>query len=140
MNEYKKFETGAVRSNDRETVRYDLISPIGLRALAETYAEGAEKFGANNWENGMPVTDILNHVLAHVYDFLGGCRKEPHLAHAAWGLLAAIHSLEKWPELNAGTLRGPNCSCPPSAQRPAPAEGQLDTLRQKYAAPTNGNS
>lgn len=140
MNEYKKFETGAVRSNDRETVRYDLISPIGLRALAETYAEGAEKFGANNWENGMPVTDILNHVLAHVYDFLSGCRKEPHLAHAAWGLLAAIHSLEKWPELNSGTLRGPNCACPAAAARPDSVDGKLDILRQKYAAPTNSNS
>lgn len=118
MSDYKEFSTGAVRSNDREAVRYDLISPIGLRALAETYAEGAAKFGANNWENGMPVTDILNHVLAHIFDFLGGCRKEPHLAHAAWGLMAAIHSMEKWPELNADQLRGPNCDCPKAAQRP----------------------
>lgn len=134
MSDYKEFDTGAVRSKDREMVRYDLISPIGLRALAETYAEGAAKFGANNWENGMPVTDLLNHAIAHIYDFLGGCRKEPHLAHAAWGLLAAIHSLEKWPELNKD-LRGENCSCPLPAAVSAETTGQprdIDELTRRY--------
>jgi hypothetical protein len=109
------FDTGAVRSADVDEERWDLISPIGLRALARTYAEGARKFGANNWENGMPVTDLLNHALAHVYKFLAGDRAEDHLPHAAWNILGAIHSLEQWPELNEGLLRGPGCTCPPAA-------------------------
>lgn len=108
--ERHEYNTGAVRSNDCAKVRYDLISPIGLRALAETYAEGAEKFGAGNWENGMPVVDLLNHAVAHIYKFLGGDRSEPHLAHAAWNLIGAIHSYEQWPELNKDTLRGPDCA------------------------------
>ena len=114
--ERHEFETGAVRSADRDEERWDLISPIGLRALARTYAEGAKKFGANNWENGMPVTDLLNHGIAHIYLFLGGDRSEDHLAHAAWNILGAIHSLEQWPHLNEGLLRGPNCSCPEKAK------------------------
>jgi hypothetical protein len=114
-NPQKQYDTGAVRSGDCEDTRYDLISPIGLAALARTYAEGAAKFGAFNWENGMPVTDLLNHAIAHVYKFLGGDRTEDHLAHAAWNLLGAIHSLEVWPELNNGYLRGPGCTCPPVA-------------------------
>jgi hypothetical protein len=101
-------DTGAVRSGDCADVRYDLISPIGIAALARTYAEGAKKFGAFNWENGMPVADLLNHAVAHVYKWLGGDRSEDHLAHAAWGLLGAIHSLEKWPHLNQDLLRGEN--------------------------------
>jgi hypothetical protein len=36
-----EYDTGAVRSTDCDNVRYDLISPIGLRAVAATYAEGA---------------------------------------------------------------------------------------------------
>ena len=87
QNKNHEYNTGAVRSADCKNVRYDLISPIGLKALAETYAEGAEKFGACNWENGMPATDMLNHALAHIYKFLGGDRSEEHLAHAAWNLL-----------------------------------------------------
>lgn len=115
----REYDTGAVRSADCEQTRYDLISPIGLRRLAETYAEGAAKFGQFNWENGMPVTDLLNHAIAHVYKFLGGDRSEDHLAHAAWNLLGAIHSMEKWPELNQQWLRGENCECPAGAKMSA---------------------
>jgi len=107
-----KFGTGAVRSSDVEEFRYDLVSPIGLREVARACAEGASKYGDWNWEKGMPVHDLLNHVLAHIYQFLGGDRSEPHLGHAAWGILAAIHSHELWPELNAGTLRTKGCKAP----------------------------
>lgn len=107
-----RFDTGAVRSSDAEATRYDLISPIGLRAVAEACAEGAKKYGDFNWERGMPANDLLNHALRHVYMFLGGDRSEDHLGHAAWGLMAAIHSLEVWPDLNEGTLRSGFCEAP----------------------------
>lgn len=109
-----KFGTGAVRSSDVEEFRYDLISPIGLREVARACAEGAEKYGDWNWEKGMPAHDLLNHAIAHIYGFLSGDRREPHLGHAAWNLLAAIHSHELWAHLNEGNLRGDNCS-PPQA-------------------------
>ena len=107
-----KFGTGAVRSDAVEEFRYDLVSPIGIREVARTCAEGAEKYDDFNWEKGMPVHDLLNHALAHIYQFLGGDRSEPHLPHAAWNLLAAIHSAELWPQLNDGTLRRPGCRHP----------------------------
>lgn len=119
MDNKKHYDTGAVRSSDCEDTRYDLISPIGLEALARTYAEGAKKFGAFNWENGMPVTDLLNHAIAHIYKFLGGNRDENHLGHAAWNLLGAVHSLEKWPELNDQWLRDANGNIPPAAREKA---------------------
>jgi hypothetical protein len=111
-NQRHEYATGAVRSADCDAVRYDLISPIGLRALAQTYHEGAEKFGPYNWENGMPVADLLNHAIAHIYKFLGGDRSEDHIGHATWNLIGVSHSLEKWPHLNADTLREPNCGVP----------------------------
>ena len=113
-----KFGTGAVRSSDVEEFRYDLVSPIGLREVARAYAEGAQKYGDWNWEQGMPVHDLLNHVLAHIYQFLAGDRSEPHLGHAAWGMLAAIHSDELWPELNDGTLRSAGCVPPAVEKKP----------------------
>lgn len=104
-----KFDTGARRSADRAKVRYDLLSPIAMQSWAEASAEGADKYGAQNWERGMPVGDLLNHVIAHLYIFLGGDRTEDHLGHAMWGVAAAIHSHKMWPHLN-GDLRGPGCS------------------------------
>ena len=110
------YGTGSVRSHDAEGVRYDLISPIALEAIAETYAEGALKYGSHNWEKGQPVVDLLNHAIRHLYKYLGGDRSEPHLPHAAWNVMAAIHSEKLWPHLNEGTLRGPNCSLPKDAE------------------------
>ena len=107
-----KFGTGAVRSDTFEEFRYDLVSPIGLREVARACAEGAAKYGDWNWEKGMPVHDLLNHAIAHIYGFLSGDRSEPHLGHAAWNLLAAIHSYELWPQLNDGHMRGDRCCAP----------------------------
>lgn len=112
----REFDTGARRSKDADATRYDLITPIGLRAVAETYAEGAAKYGAHNWLRGMPVHDLLNHALRHIFMFLSGDRSEPHLPHAAWGLLAAIHSNEMWPELNAPHLLGEGCAITPEVR------------------------
>lgn len=134
--ERREYDTGAVRSADCEQTRYDLISPIGLERLARTYAEGAEKFGAFNWENGMPVNDLLNHAIAHIYKFLGGDRGEDHLAHAAWNLLGAIHSIELWPGLNDGTLRGTGCSCPPNAVTEAAEKNDIEIVLKELGPGT----
>ena len=106
-----KFKSGAVRSSDTKDVRYDLVSPIGLEAVARACAEGAERYGDYNWEKGMPVHDLLNHVLRHINLFLSGDREEDHLGHAAWGCMAAVHSDKLWPELNSN-LREQGCKPP----------------------------
>lgn len=106
-----QFETGAVRSADRAKQRYDLISPIALRRLAETCHEGAVKYSDFNWEKGMPVSEMLNHALGHIYAYLSGDRSEDHLAHAMWNCGGAMHSEEMWPQLNQN-LRGPGCKPP----------------------------
>jgi len=129
--EVTKFPTGAVRSTDANKYAYHLISPIGLRRLAETYREGSVKYGDLNCEMGMPISDLLNHVLKHIYDYLGGNRAEDDLAHAAWGLMMAMHSEEKWPHLNTD-LRGPGCELT-SEQRAKIAEKNALRTAQKKA-------
>ena len=98
--------------------RYDLIPHEGIKDVAETCREGALRYSDFNWEKGMPAHDLINHAIRHVYAYLSGDRSEDHLPHAAWGLLAAIHSEQLWPHLNEGTLRGPGCEAP-GWERPA---------------------
>lgn len=105
------YSTGAVRSPDREGERYDLISPVGLRRIAQTCHEGAQKYSDYNWEKGMPISDMLNHAISHIYAYLSGDRLEDHLAHAAWNLLGACHSEELWPHLNEN-MRQAGCTPP----------------------------
>jgi len=119
----RQFATGAVRSPDADGERYDLISPIALRRQAEVCAEGAHKYGDFNWEKGMPIADLLNHGLRHLFLYLAGDRDEDHLGHALWNVAAAIHSEELWPELNAGTLRRTGCKPPEKSGNPGKAAG-----------------
>ncbi len=106
-----QFETGAVRSKDADGAAYELISPIGLRRLAETYQEGATKYTPFNYEKGMGIGVCLRHAIRHIFLYLRGDRKEDHLAHAAWNLFTAMHSEELWPELNKD-LRRDDCVPP----------------------------
>lgn len=99
-DERRQFDSGAVRSTDSDGTRYDLVSPIGLRRLAETYAEGAKKYGDNNWLKGFPMSNTLQHLMTHIEKWRAGDRSEDHLAHAAWGLFALMHFEETRPELN----------------------------------------
>ncbi len=117
-NNFHAFSTGAVRGTDANGTRYDLITPIGLKAVASAYAEGVAKYGAYSCEKGIPILDLLNHAIRHIYLFLEGDRTEDHLGHAGWNVLMAKHSDVMWPDLNARTLRGPGCSHPESVEGP----------------------
>jgi hypothetical protein len=70
--------------------------------IAGVMKEGFDKYGAYNWERGMPIGDILNHGLRHIFQYLSGDRSEDHLAHAAWNLFASMHMEESHPELDHG--------------------------------------
>ena len=95
----KKFTTGAVRGKDADNVRFDLITPIGLRRLAETCHVGAQRYGDHNWLRGIPSSEMLNHAIRHIYLWLEGDREEDHLAHAAWNILGVCHFEEAMPEM-----------------------------------------
>lgn len=95
----RTFPSGAERSTDADNVRYDLITPIGLQRLAETYKEGADKYGDWNWMKGFPASDLMNHVIKHIFQWLEGDTTEDHLAHATWGLMTIMHFEDTRPDL-----------------------------------------
>ncbi len=112
--------------------RFDLISPVGHRRLAEVYGEGALAHGDRNWERGMPEDAILNHLEAHLVQWKAGDRSEDHLAKVAWGVYALMHFEERLAVADQGVCdcqrragRGehgapkpPSCAC--SSGHPAP--------------------
>jgi len=122
----KQHHTGAVRSSDADNVAYHLISPVGLRRIAETYAEGSKKYGDYNWEKGFNVGETLNHTVRHIYMFLDGDKSEDHLAHAAWNLIAVMHFQERMPHLLQDL-------------RPAAIEAATpkDSFQESVASPSN---
>ena len=113
------FPTGAVRSADAENVRFDLITPVGLRRLAETCAEGARKYGDHNWQKGIPASQMLNHAIRHLYMWLDGDKSEDHLSHAAWNILGVCHFEEVMPEM-IDVLPQKNTKSPEDSVTPNP--------------------
>lgn len=98
--EMTRFATGAVRGTDLDkTVRYDLISPIALRRLAETHAEGSGKYGDSNYLKGIDSRNLMNHLLTHLQAWQAGDDSEDNLGHAAWNLFTLMHFEETRPEL-----------------------------------------
>lgn len=84
-----------------------------MHGAAAASREGQDKYGDYNWEKGMPADDLINHAIRHLLLAIDEDNSEAHFAHASWNLMAAIHSLELWPELNKGKFRTKGCK-PPS--------------------------
>jgi hypothetical protein len=85
---YEIFETGAKQSIEGKLERYDLIPYIALKKLAETYGLGAQRYGIDNWQRGIPFSSLISRALRHIYLWLDGDDSEDHLIHAVWRLLA----------------------------------------------------
>jgi hypothetical protein len=61
--------------------RLDLIDARAWLRLGAILAEGAEKYGVDNWR-GLSAADHANHLLIHIEAYLAGDRSDDHLGHA----------------------------------------------------------
>ena len=80
---------GAHRDNE-EIPDYSLIPYTSLRRLAKRYTHGKHKYGARNWERGLPIDDTLNRASEHLAKYASGDRSEDHLAAVAWNVFAVM--------------------------------------------------
>lgn len=89
VNMYKKFDT--------DKLRYDLVPPSAIKALAEVLSFGAAKYGDNNWRD-MPKDQLHRTVGAMMRHFEAYRAGElidpesglPHLAHCMTNLAFLI--------------------------------------------------
>lgn len=98
--ENRNYETGASRDQNNTKGRFDLLPPLALKRVARHYQAGADIRGRRNWELGMPVADMLDSSIRHIYEYIADRvlqrePKEDNLAAAAWNLLGAIETLER---------------------------------------------
>jgi len=93
------YGTGACREPATGKGRFDLISAPALMRLAKHYENGARKYTARNWEQGIPVSRCLDSALRHLVQYMDGDNSEDHLAAAAWNIFAIMHFEEKLPEM-----------------------------------------
>lgn len=90
----EEYATGAVRDTAESKYRPELISPILIRRLGAWLAEGAKKYQARNWEQGIPMDRSMASLLRHINSYREGLRDEDHLAAAACNIMFLIHTEE----------------------------------------------
>lgn len=92
--ERREFASGAVRDRSENKSRPDLISPFALMRVGRWLALGAEKYGARNWEKGIPVSECWASLMRHVLKFGMGQEDEDHLAAIVFNAQAIMHYRE----------------------------------------------
>jgi len=97
----QEFETGSRRDTQDGKPRLDLIPPLWLTRMGTHLANGAVKYGDNNWQKGQPLSRYYGSALRHTIAWFEGQDDEDHYAAAAWNTLAAMWTLE---EIKAGRL------------------------------------
>lgn len=70
--------------------RYDLIPADVLQKVAGVLAEGAKKYGEDNWKK-ITVEEHINHAIAHLFLYLQGDTSEAHLLNATCRVMFAEH-------------------------------------------------
>lgn len=64
------------------------------------FKQGAEKYGFNNWQKGIPVHSYIDSAVRHFLKALDGQEDERHDRACAWNLLCLLWTLENRPEMN----------------------------------------
>ena len=103
--------TNHATKHDAGKLRYDLIPPEILRALAEVYTFGAAKYGDNNWRKGLDHGRLYAATMRHLEtdrsgEYLDPESGLPHLAHAFWNVGSMLFF-----KIQEPTPREAGCDC-----------------------------
>lgn len=83
---------------------YEGYSGNMILEVAKHFEEGAEKYGENNWQKGLPVHSFINSAIRHLLKHKSGWDDEPHDRAFVWNIICAIWTIWHKPELNDFTV------------------------------------
>ena len=77
-----------------------LILESMLLEVSIHFEEGAEKYGENNWQKGIPAKCYINSAVRHFLKYLRGDDDERHDRAFVWNILCCMWTCKHVPELN----------------------------------------
>lgn len=86
-----QFSTGAVRDNDDDKAKMDLLPWDLMFRLAKWYELGAKKYGRNNWRLGQKKSHTFSSLIRHVIKYKLGQTDEDHLAAVIWNAFSLMN-------------------------------------------------
>lgn len=89
--------------HDAEKPQYDLIPLEILEEVARVLQFGSERYGKNNWQNGIEIRRLISATCRHLFAFQSGQTNDPesglnHVSHAIANLLFILWMLKNKPE------------------------------------------
>lgn len=91
----RQFKTGAQRDTGDGKLRMSLVPQQELKRVMKRYLDGAEKYGENNWMNGMPLSVYYDCAHRHLEAWWRGENDEDHAAAVVWNMLCAMWTEKK---------------------------------------------
>ena len=91
--------------HDTNKLRFDLLPAKAVEEIVAVYTYGANKYAPRNWEQGIEYSRIYAATQRHLHAYWSGQDLDeesalPHLAHAAFGLLALLEYARTRPEFD----------------------------------------
>jgi hypothetical protein len=86
------FETGAIRSDNTGRERFDFISPLALKELAQYLATTENSFAQVNYYKGIPEDACLESLLRHINDYQLNNKKSEAVA-LLFNAVALVHTI-----------------------------------------------
>lgn len=71
-----------------------------LLEVSKHFEEGAEKYGEDNWQKGLPIKCYINSAVRHYLKLIRGDNDERHDRAFVWNIMCAIWTCKHKPELN----------------------------------------
>lgn len=88
----RRFPSGAIRSDNTGRERFDWISPLALKALAEYLSTTENSFAQVNYFKGIPEDACVESVLRHINDFQINRHKKEAVA-LLFNAVALVHTI-----------------------------------------------
>ena len=90
--ERSTFKTGAVRDAMQGKGCPSLLPIDALRAASRRFEDGAEKYGRNNWEKGIPLSRYVDALYRHLWQFMEGDITEDHGGAVIWNAMCMVQT------------------------------------------------
>ena len=80
--------------------RWSLVDFKSLEPMVQVLEYGTKKYSKDNWKKGLPVTEICESMMRHLYAFLNGETLDPesglsHIGHIQCNAMFLSHMMSK---------------------------------------------
>ena len=110
--EVDEFERALIERDSLQALRYNqgklqwsLVDFKSLEGMVKVLEMGAEKYDKHNWKKGMPVTQVGESLMRHLFAFLNGENTDSesglsHLSHVLCNAMFMEYILREKPEFD----------------------------------------